>query len=237
MTDDLIFDVGMNTGEDTAFYLKKGFRVVAIEANPLQIRRARWKFPVSVMRSRLRLLNLAIGPRPGRRPFYINETHHEWSSLVEEQGARGGKFHEIEVEVVTLESVLREHGIPYYLKIDIEGMDTAAVSTVGAFEDRPRYVSVETGAGPEWLDNLHHLSYRWFKFVNQERVDEIRCPRPALEGKFVDHRFKLGSSGPFGEETPGPWLTWEHARAAWLERLTQWQPGQDLWFDIHAKLD
>jgi hypothetical protein len=31
---DLICDVGFHRGEDTAFYLKKGFRVVAFEAHP-----------------------------------------------------------------------------------------------------------------------------------------------------------------------------------------------------------
>ena len=30
----LIFDIGMHIGQDTEFYLKKGFRVVAIEADP-----------------------------------------------------------------------------------------------------------------------------------------------------------------------------------------------------------
>lgn len=31
---DLIFDIGMYKGEDTDFYLKRGFRVIAFEANP-----------------------------------------------------------------------------------------------------------------------------------------------------------------------------------------------------------
>ena len=31
---DLIYDVGMHKGEDTDFYLRKGFRVVAFEADP-----------------------------------------------------------------------------------------------------------------------------------------------------------------------------------------------------------
>jgi 16S rRNA A1518/A1519 N6-dimethyltransferase RsmA/KsgA/DIM1 with predicted DNA glycosylase/AP lyase activity len=31
---DLIYDVGMHHGEDTEFYLRKGFRVVAFEADP-----------------------------------------------------------------------------------------------------------------------------------------------------------------------------------------------------------
>ena len=30
----LIFDVGAHKGEDTTFYLKKGFKVIAVEANP-----------------------------------------------------------------------------------------------------------------------------------------------------------------------------------------------------------
>ena len=30
----LIFDVGCNDGQDADFYLKKGFRVVEVEANP-----------------------------------------------------------------------------------------------------------------------------------------------------------------------------------------------------------
>jgi len=30
----LIYDVGAQLGEDTDFYLRKGFKVVAIEANP-----------------------------------------------------------------------------------------------------------------------------------------------------------------------------------------------------------
>ncbi len=34
MISNLIYDVGMNNGDDTAYYLEQGFRVVGIEANP-----------------------------------------------------------------------------------------------------------------------------------------------------------------------------------------------------------
>nr|MBS9781973.1 hypothetical protein [Gammaproteobacteria bacterium] len=40
----LIYDVGMCQGEDTAFYLKKGFTVIAFEANPELITQAKIKF-------------------------------------------------------------------------------------------------------------------------------------------------------------------------------------------------
>ena len=35
MHTDLVFDIGMNNGDDTAYYLHRGFRVVAVEADPI----------------------------------------------------------------------------------------------------------------------------------------------------------------------------------------------------------
>ena len=37
----LIFDIGMYDGSDTRYYLNEGFRVLAIEANPVLVQRAR----------------------------------------------------------------------------------------------------------------------------------------------------------------------------------------------------
>jgi 16S rRNA A1518/A1519 N6-dimethyltransferase RsmA/KsgA/DIM1 with predicted DNA glycosylase/AP lyase activity len=41
---DLIYDVGMNNGDDTAYYLRRGFRVVAIEADTRLVRCAAERF-------------------------------------------------------------------------------------------------------------------------------------------------------------------------------------------------
>ena len=46
--EDLIYDVGMHRGEDTQFYLRKGFRVVAFEANPENVSFCRNKFRESI---------------------------------------------------------------------------------------------------------------------------------------------------------------------------------------------
>ena len=40
----LIMDVGMYDGSDTAYYLKQGYRVVAIDANPDMIDAAKSRF-------------------------------------------------------------------------------------------------------------------------------------------------------------------------------------------------
>ena len=44
---DLIYDVGFHQGEDTAFYLKKGFLVVAFEAHP-RLRKTVGRFTVLI---------------------------------------------------------------------------------------------------------------------------------------------------------------------------------------------
>lgn len=40
----IVFDVGMNNGDDSAYYLSKGYRVIAVEANPALVEKARIRF-------------------------------------------------------------------------------------------------------------------------------------------------------------------------------------------------
>jgi hypothetical protein len=55
----------MNNGDDSAFYLKAGHRVVAIEANPLLCRAAEKRFAAEIASGRFAILNLAISDQPG----------------------------------------------------------------------------------------------------------------------------------------------------------------------------
>src|SRR5260370_42593606 len=60
---DLIYDVGMHEGEDTDFYLKKGFRVIGFEADPDLIERCRNRFSREIGEGRLTLVEGAIVER------------------------------------------------------------------------------------------------------------------------------------------------------------------------------
>jgi len=51
----IIFDVGMNNGDDSAHYLSKGYQVVAIEANPILVERARARFQKEIAASSISL--------------------------------------------------------------------------------------------------------------------------------------------------------------------------------------
>jgi hypothetical protein len=54
--DDLVYDVGMNNGDDTAYYLSLGFRVVAIDANPELVEQAKSRFANEIASQRLIIL-------------------------------------------------------------------------------------------------------------------------------------------------------------------------------------
>jgi hypothetical protein len=62
---DVIYDVGMNNGDDTAYYLSLGFRTVAIEANPELVKQAKARFAREVASGRLIILNIGIADREG----------------------------------------------------------------------------------------------------------------------------------------------------------------------------
>ena len=71
--------------------------------------------------------------------------------------------------------MFRTHGIPFYLKIDIEGADHLVLDELGDFEDRPRYISMEAEKVDfsqlvSELNLLKRLGYRTFKPV-QTSVD------------------------------------------------------------------
>ena len=63
--EDLIYDVGMNNGDDTAYYLSLGFRTVAIEANPELVEQAKARFAREIASGRLIILNIGIADREG----------------------------------------------------------------------------------------------------------------------------------------------------------------------------
>jgi len=70
-----------------------------------------------------------------------------------------------EVACRPLASVLAEHGVPYYLKVDVEGHDFICLRGL-ARPDLPAHVSFETG-GAAAVRHLAGLGYRRFKLVSQ----------------------------------------------------------------------
>jgi FkbM family methyltransferase len=253
--DDLVYDVGLHNGDDTAHYLASGYRVVAIEANPIMVRRARERFEDEIDRGRLTVIECGVAESDGSMTFYVSENDH-WSSFDLSSASRDGTSATQPLEVVTrrFERLLAEHGAPYYLKVDIEARDhlcLAALPTLPS-DDLPAYVSWEAGPrAHERVADMADLGYRRFKVIRQtdhraaltEHLHPLRTRvlrgarrRLHLPPTKGPEGFPAGSSGPFGEQTDGQWQPAATVMEQWKRYVALPKPEADWhpWFDVHA---
>jgi len=181
---DLIFDVGMYTGEDTSYYLSLGFRVVGIDADPSMIENARKRFHTEIERGQLTLRNLAISDKDNEDViFYVSE-RPVFSSLKQSLAERGKWRSEgIKIQTRTLPSLINEFGCPHYCKIDIEGYEIVCLETMYCLDQFPPFISVQSecfdNVGTEeralaTLQELHRLGYKKFKLVDQATLTVLK---------------------------------------------------------------
>ena len=220
--DDLVYDVGMHKGEDTEFYLKKGFRVVAFEADPDLAQHCRERFKEYIANGRLSIIEGAIidldtveNKDKKTITFYKNDgmsvlgtINANWAERNEFLGSPSNGT--IEVRVLDFVDEVRKYGIPHYMKIDIEGSDMVCVNALKQFSKRPDYISIESDKTSltkilDEIDTFAELGYDHFKAVEQSDIPFVQTPPyPASEGSYTpDHRFELGCTGLFGSELRG----------------------------------
>jgi FkbM family methyltransferase len=218
---DLIFDVGMHTGEDSEFYLRKGFRVVAFEAIPDLIASCKSRLREFLDSGQLVIVEgaivepdlIAAGQKTVK--FYQNSGKSDWGTVSAdwaERNERMGKSSKvIEVAAIDFTEAIRRHGIPYYMKIDIEGCDTVCIQALRGFEERPSYISLESDKTSlenveQEIDLFQELGYDSFQAVEQSQIQQVQSPPdPPREGKPLSYRFDRHSSGLFGLELSGKW--------------------------------
>jgi FkbM family methyltransferase len=284
MHKDLIYDVGLNNGDDTAYYLSKGYRVIGIEAHPGLAEQASRRFAREIADGRVIVVNAAIAESEREYPFWVCESVSEWSSFDRSIASRqGAPHHEVNVRGRKFSSILKEYGVPYFLKIDIEGNDYLCIQGLEQ-PDVPAYLSIEqSGTARSNLDLLRSLGYSKFKCISQIHYLPLQLdptPEELQYGKYWkglssrsigwkiarrlggrqllwkklgelrrkdDWVFPFGSSGPFGEETLGRWLSYDEFQQTlnqFNERFARGEPGvfwgpekHSFWADYHMKLD
>lgn len=226
----LVFDLGMCYGEDAEFYLKKGFKVVSVEANPALCDRARTRFAREVGCGQLVVVNGAVADKPGRIDFYVCRDEPARSTTVPELrdfwARQGETFEAIEVSTITVDDLFSRFGEPYYLKSDVEGQDLTVLRSLSRIAIAPSFLSFEVDFSHlrEAMALLEGLGYRKFGLVDQRSVPDQVVPHPACEGGSIDHRFHVGCSGLFGREFPQQWepaeaLKRRSRRVVWQYRL------------------
>lgn len=231
--DRLVYDLGMNNGDDTGYYLKRGLRVLGIEANPALCQKAEERFADAIAAGRLTVMHAAIWESSGETRFFVNLDNDHWSSIdINWAGRDDSKCREITVRCVTLPELFAMHGVPYYLKIDVEGVDHVVLDQLRTVEDLPAYVSVEDCRfGFDYMRTLDACGYNGFKLLDQSTVD-------GMVDASIGHTFAQGSSGPLGDNLPGAWLSHE-AMVDHYSHTVRDLEGNRLaprtqWWDIHC---
>jgi FkbM family methyltransferase len=122
---DIVFDVGANVGALTAEFLELGAFVVAIEPQPLQALRIHARY-----RSRsLAVETVAVGPESGQAELTVGVYSHLSTLSPDRITDRPDLWKDrIPVPVVTLDSLIAQHGLPTFIKIDVEGYEREALS-------------------------------------------------------------------------------------------------------------
>ena len=237
----LIYDIGMHDGSDTDFYLRKGFAVVAIEANPEFVEKAQARFAAEIQSGQLTIYNIALTETEGEVSFYLHD-HDDWSRLDLNMDHRfaDGAFREIKVQGVPFSTIYQQHPSPFYAKLDIEGPELMVLRQMMSTERYPPFLSVELNLEVDAiLDLLDKHGYSTFYLLGQSDKSWIKLPDPPKEGTFYEVSFNGFMSGPFGEEVPGPWVTITELRMqidAHKERFRQGdERAKAEWFDIHAR--
>ena len=163
----LVFDIGLNNGDDAAYYLHLGYRVVGIEANPLLAAQCSQRFEREIRVGQMKVVNAGILREPGEFTFYRSLQNDGWSTFKPDFNEEPGNWEELRVSCTTTKQLIEDHGQPYFIKVDIQGADFQVLETLTP-ATAPAYISLEINSTDPFIDSLVRLGYSAFKFVDGE---------------------------------------------------------------------
>jgi hypothetical protein len=174
-----------------------------------------------------------------------------WSSFDRAAATRWGTgARTVRVRCVSFGDVIVSHGMPHYLKADIEGREELCLEALQP-DTRPAFISIEMSLehGDRHIGILREIGYSAFKCVRQNDLQLVRpknvereialrriragrgphsfalramhwARRRVRSARDADWTFPSGSSGAFGEALPGEWMTVGEMLEVW-RRLQQ----------------
>jgi FkbM family methyltransferase len=164
---DLIFDVGANEGYKTDIFLRLGAKVVAVDPDEANQKVLRQRF----LRHRLapKMVSIevkAVSDNNAIKTMWIdapgsakNTLDPKWVETLRNDSSRFGCRLDFarkkEVETTTLENLMTTHGVPFFVKIDVEGHEPSVLR--GLHRPVP-YLSFEVNLPEFKMEGLQCIS-------------------------------------------------------------------------------
>ncbi|MFN4143176.1 FkbM family methyltransferase [Aestuariivirga sp.] len=226
----VIYDFGANNGDDVDYYLKKADRVIAVEANPELCDGMRMRFAHELAVGRLIIENAVLTAAPGAEkvPFYLHKTNHVLSQFPRPNPEAMKEFKDVMLPAIPVAEIVRRHGTPHYVKIDLEHFDAAVLRALFENGIFPEYISAEAHTIEVFCLLVGLGGYKAFKLVDGSSV-AARYGKHFIMTPFgrETHSFPFHSAGPYGNDIEGTWMTAD----ALFKVLSIVGLG---WKDIHA---
>lgn len=185
---DLAFDVGTHVGDRTASFRRLGARVVAVEPQPRLARALRLLFGRD---PGVTLVPALLGAAPGEAVLRLNTANPTVATasadfIAAADGAQGWEGQRWDAEiarpVTTLDALAMRHGLPAFVKIDVEGFEAEVLRGL----TRPpralsfEFTTIQRGVAADCLGLLHALGYRAFNACLGEGMEFMHAaPVPA----------------------------------------------------------
>jgi FkbM family methyltransferase len=229
MSGPVIYDFGMNNGDDVEYYLLKGLRVVGVEANAALCGMARERFEESIRSGQLVIENVVLSDSrdAGDVSFWIHRSNNVLSRFPRPSPCAVHEFFETKVPQRSAAEIVLHYGEPHYIKIDIENFDGVVLKNLFDNKIRPPFLSAEVHTIDVWC-LMVAAGYRSFNVVEGARVPiDYSNALIATPNGQVRHSFPQHSAGPFGADISSSWLD----SGALFRSLAHRGLG---WKDVHA---
>ena len=131
---DLVFDIGAHVGDRVASFRRLGARVIALEPQPSLARTLRLLYGRDPQVS---IDEAAVGREPGSIELNVNIDNPTVSTASADfiaaaahaPGWQGQTWTKrLRVPLTTLDALIAQHGLPVFIKIDVEGFEAEALA-------------------------------------------------------------------------------------------------------------